>query len=219
MSRILALGVLCVVAVAACGGDDDQVIGHENPERAVVSWFESIDDGDASGASASVHDGSLALILAIENDLDAATTSTYLVEGIPDDVEQAYWESFAVGFTEFAARPISTLTVGQSEVFTAEGTTYARVPISGGPATESMVFTRQADNGSWEVDVVATLADGFSSLLADLYERLGSDDDAAVIRSAYADVVMPAMWAAMADGTFGDDFNRVALTLVGEISS
>ena len=219
MFRILPFVALCAVVLTACGGGTSDPSGHENPERAVVSWFESIDDGDASAATASVHDGSLALILAIENDLDTATTAAYLADGIPSDVEQSYWDSFADGFTEFASRPISSLTVGQSEVFTAEGTTYARVPVSGGPASESVVFTRQGEDGSWEVDVVATLADGFGSLLADLYERLGAGDDADTIRAAYTDVVMPAMWAAMADGAFGDEFNRIALTLVGEISS
>lgn len=219
MFRIVPFVALCAVVLAACGGDSGDSSGHENPERAVVSWFESIDGGDAAAATASVHDGSLALILAIENDLDTATTAAYLVDGIPIDVEQSYWDSFADGFTEFASRPVSSLTVGQSEVFTAEGTTYARVPISSGPASDSVVFTRQGEDGSWEVDVVATLADGFGSLLADLYDRLGVGDDADTIRDAYADVVVPAMWAAMADGAFGDDFNRVALTLVGEISS
>ena len=219
MFRILLFATLCSVVLAACGGDSGEPSGHENPERAVVSWFESIDDGDAPAATASVHDGSLALILAIENDLDTATTAAYLVDGIPIDVERSYWDSFADGFTEFASRPISSLTVGESEIFAAEGTTYARVPISSGPASQSVVFTRQGEDGSWEVDVVATLADGFSSLLADLYNRLGAGDDADTIRAAYGDVVVPAMWAAMADGAFGDDFNRVALTLVGEISS
>ena len=219
MFRILLFAALCSVVLAACGGDSGEPSGHENPERAVVSWFESIDDGDAPAATASVHDGSLALILAIENDLDTATTAAYLVDGIPIDVERSYWDSFADGFTEFASRPISSLTVGESEIFAAEGTTYARVPISSGPASQSVVFTRQGEDGSWEVDVVATLADGFSSLLADLYNRLGAGDDADTIRAAYGDVVVPAMWAAMADGAFGDDFNRVALTLVGEISS
>ena len=219
MFRILPFVAVCAVVLAACGGDSGDPSGHENPERAVVSWFESIDDGDAPAATASVHDGSLALILAIENDLDTATTAAYLVDGIPTGVEQSYWDSFANGFTEFASRPISSLTVGQSEVFTAEGTTYARVPISSGPASESVVFTRQDEDGSWEVDVVATLADGFGSLMADLYERLGAGEGADTVRTAYADVVLPAMWAAMADGAFGDEFNRVALTLVGEISS
>lgn len=219
MFRILLFVALCAVILAACGADSGEPAGHENPERAVVSWFESIDDGDAPAATASVHDGSLALILAIENDLDTATTAAYLVDGIPTDVEQSYWDSFADGFTEFASRPISSLTVGESGVFTAEGTTYARVPISSGPASQSVVFTRQGEDGSWEVDVVATLADGFGSLLADLYNRLGAGDDADTIRAAYGDIVVPAMWAAMADGAFGDEFNRVALTLVGEISS
>ena len=76
---------------------------------------------------------------------------------------------------------------------------------------------RQTEDGGWEVDLVATLADGFSTLLADQYEGLGSTEDSATIRAAYAETVMPALWAAMSEGSFGDDFSRVALTLVASI--
>jgi len=212
------LCALCVaVFSAACSSSPSEPSGHENPERAVVSWFEAIDAGDAGVATASVHDGSLAVILSIENDYDEVTTAAYLEDGVPADVQAAYWTSFAEGFTEFASRPISSLTVGQSEMFTAEGTEFARVPISGGPSAGSVVYTRMQEDGSWEVDLIATLGDGFATLLTDTYQDLTETEAGDQIRVAYVDVVAPGIWAAITDSSYGDDFNRVALTLVGQI--
>lgn len=216
MPRVLLAVLACALLLVACGGSDDGA-GHETPERAVVAWFAAIDAVDAAAASGSVDDEGLALILAIENDIDSETLAGYLQDGVPIGVQDTYWASFAEGFSAFAARPISTLTVGESTTFTAEGRKYAAVTIAGGPSAESMVFARQRTDGTWEVDVVATLADGFASLLADLYDGLDASDEAVRIRQAYTDTVVPAMWAAMTDGTFGDDFNRVALTLVGAV--
>lgn len=217
MFRTLILTICVALVVAACSSDSSEPSGHDNPERAVVSWFEAIDAGDADVATASVHDGSLAVILSIENDYDEETTAAYLQEGVPADVQAAYWRSFAEGFTEFAARPISSLTVGQSEAFSAEGAEFARVPISGGPSAGSVVYTRMQDDGSWEVDLIATLGDGFATLLADTYQNLSETEPGDQIRVAYVDVVAPGMWAAITDSSFGDEFNRVALTLVGQI--
>lgn len=214
----LALALLaCVALLGSCSGSAETTGGHETPEQAVVAWFDAIDAGGAQAASDAVHDGSLALILAIENDLDAATTAAYLTDGVPLGVQDGYWSSFADGFSAFAARPISTLTVGESEPLSVEGVEYAMVPISSGPAARSIVFTRQRSDGAWEVDLVATLADGFATLMVDLYDGLDGSEDAATIRAAYTDTVVPAMWAAMSGGEFGDDFNRVALTLVGAV--
>lgn len=219
MSRTLLLLLACALALAACSTDGADASGHETPERAVVAWFEAIDAGDAQAASDAVHDGSLALILAIENDLDTETTAAYLDEGVPLAVQRGYWDSFAEGFSAFASRPISTLTVGEGAAFEVEGAVYATVAIASGPGAESIVFTRQRDDGSWEVDVVATLADGFATLLADHHDALDGTESAAAVRAAYTDVVVPAMWAAMTEGTFGDEFNRVALTLVGDVDA
>lgn len=212
------LPALCAVLVAsACSAGSEEVSGHDNPERAVVAWFEAVDAGDAAVATQSVHDGSLAVILSIENDIDEVTTAAYLNDGVPMDVQTAYWASFAKGFAEFASRPMSTLTVGQSEIFTAGGNEFARVPISGGPSAESVVYTRMREDGSWEVDLIATLGDGFGTLLASTFQGLTETEEADRIRVAYVDIVAPGVWAAITDGAFGDDFNRVALALVGQI--
>lgn len=217
MSKVFLIALCIAVVGSACSSGSSEPSGHENPERAVVSWFEAIDAGDAASATASVHDGSLAVILSIENDSDEETTAGYLEDGVPADVQFAYWTSFSEGFTEFASRPISSLTVGQSETFTAEGTEFAKVPISGGPSAGSVVYTRMQEDGSWEVDLIATLGDGFATLLADTYQGLTETEDGDRIRVAYVDVVAPGIWAAITDSSYGDEFNRVALALVGQI--
>lgn len=217
MSKTLLLALCVAIVGAACSSGSSEPAGHENPERAVVSWFEAIDAGNAAVATSSVHDGSLAVILSIENDYDESTTAAYLADGVPADVQAAYWESFAKGFSEFASRPISSLTVGQSETFTAEGVEFARVPISGGLSAGSVVYTRMQEDGSWEVDLIATLGDGFATLLTDNYQNLEETEAGDQIRVAYVDVVAPGIWAAITDSSYGDDFNRVALTLVGQI--
>ncbi len=65
--------------------------------------------------------------------------------------------------------------------------------------------------------MVATLGDGFSKLLLDEYELLGASENDTRIRLAYAEVVAPSMWAALAGGEFGDEFARTALTLIDRI--
>ncbi len=211
--------LLCVIAcvAASCSSGEPELTGYENPERAVVSWFEAIDAGDTAQATRAVDEDTLAIILSIENDLDDATTARFLTEGIPLGTQASYWASFADGFNEFASRTISTITVGEAKEFEAEGMTFARVPISGGPSAQSVVYARMREDGTWQVDMIATLADGFASLLSSNFGRLSNTEDGAVIAGAYTTVVAPGLWAAVSDGQFGDDFNRVALALLGDI--
>jgi len=215
--RYVLLAVSVSLVAAACSSSEPAPVGHDTPERAVVSWFEAIDSGDIEAASASIDHDSLALILGIENSLPIESTVAYLTEGVPVDVQSSYWESFADGFREFASRPISTLTVGQANIFESEGEQFAVVPISGGSASGSVVIARLRGDGSWEVDMVATLGDGFVTLLQSAFDGLPQGEEGDAVRAAYADTVVPSMWAAMADGTFGEDFARSALALIERI--
>lgn len=210
--------VLIAVAVAACSAAPSEPDGHENPERAVVAWFEAIDNGDAVGASGATHAETLALILGIENGLDVGTVAAYLEDGVPLEVQATYWSSFADGFVEFASKPISTLTVGESERFMSEGLEFASVPVSGGLGSGSMVIARMRGDGLWEVDLVASLGDGFVQLLAGQFDDLPETEDGDRVRLAYADTVVPSLWAAMTDGSFGDDFTRTALAIIDSVS-
>jgi hypothetical protein len=187
------------------------------PEGAVVSWIEAVDAGDTASASAAIHPESLAIILGIENGISSDDMAAYLTSGVPMTLQKSYWDSFSDGFTEFAEKPLSSLAVGEAEEFVSEGETFASVPVTSGPVSKSVVIVRQRSDQTWEVDMVASLGDGFSKLLLDRYEQLGSDESAGRIRLAYAEVVEPSLWAAIADGSFGDAFTRTALTLIDRI--
>ena len=219
MVRILSLTAAVLVFVAACSSSEPAATGHDTPERAVVAWFEAIDAGDVETASDSILPDSLALILGIENSLSADTTAQYLNEGVPFELQTGYWRSFAEGFSDFASRPVSTLTVGQATQFTSEGVEFASVPISSGPTTASVVITRILDDGSWVVDMVASLGDGFANLLLRTYESLPDGGSGDVVRTAYTQTVVPSLWAAMADGSFGEDFARSALAVIDAVES
>jgi len=217
--RTYTLLLVVSIVAAACSAAEPVPTGHDTPERAVVAWFEAVDAGDAEAASRAVHPKSLALILGIENALSLETTVAYLTDGVPIDVQDGYWRSFSEGFTDFSSRPISTLTVGQASLFTSEGEEFASIPISGGPAADSIVITRMRQDGSWEVDMVASLGDGFANLLLSAYNGLPEGEAGDIVRNAYAETVVPSLWAAMADGSFGEDFARSALALIDRVES
>jgi hypothetical protein len=219
MARILALAAAVALIAVACSSSETTPTGHDTPERAVVAWFEAIDAGDATTASESIHPDSLALILGIENALPVDVTAQYLTDGVPLELQVGYWRSFAEGFADFASRPVSTLTFGKATPFTSEGIEFASVPISSGPATESVVIARMREDGSWEVDMVASLGDGFANLLLAAFENLPEGTDADIVRAAFNDTVVPSLWAAMADGSFGEDFARSALAVIDTVTS
>ena len=213
LKKVLPLLVLAVVA-AGCSDASSEPVGHENPEAAVVAWFKAVDGSDTVTTSGAIHAESLALILGIENDLAPDVVAEYLDSGVPLDVQASYWSSFSSGFAEFSSRPISTLTVGESERFAAEGIEFASVPVGGGASGRSVVITRMTADGTWQVDLVATLGDGFTQLLSSEYDALPAGEAGDRVRLGYATVVVPSLWAAMTDGSFGDDFTRSALALI-----
>lgn len=216
---VKALPLIAIVVLAsACSADPVVVAGHETPETAVVVWFESVDAGRPETASNATYDQSLALILGLENGLDAVTVASYLDEGVPIAVQASYWASFSEGFVEFSSRPLSTLTVGESVVYSSEGVEFATVPIAIGGQGGSVVITRMTQEGAWVVDLVASLGDGFAKLLASNYGEIPVGESGDRIRLAYTQAVVPALWAAMASETFGDDFTRTALAIIETVS-
>ncbi len=218
MRKRLLIGFVAVTMVAtACSSSGNQGTLPSTPEGVVVTWFDAVDAGDVDAAAASVHPESLALIFGIENSVSHEQLAEYLTNSLPKPLQETYWESFGRGFTEFADKPLSTLIVGEGDRYIAEGEEFASVPISGGAGADSVVITRRTGDGTWQIDMVATLADGFSTLLLDLFDELDASEASSRIRQAYAEVVAPALWAAMVDGSFGDSFAVTALTILDHI--
>lgn len=210
MKTLVALILSLAMAVTACGASEEDP--ESSPPAIVAGWAEAVEARDFEAATSAVFEPSMILVLASENNLPAAETATMLSEGITPAVAAAYWSSFRDGFDAFAGRPISTLNVGASEEVEAGGVRWAVVTVRAQEDATAPVFTR--DDGGWLVDLVATLAPGFIEPLDAYLESLPSDTDGDAVRQAYADVVVPAMWAAIEAGGHDDDFARRALGLI-----
>jgi ketosteroid isomerase-like protein len=214
MRPILAMVLALALAATACGASD------ENPESSapaiVAGWAEAVQAHDFEAATDAVFEPSMVLVLAAENDLPAAETATMLTDGVTPAVAAAYWSSFRDGFGAFAGQPISNLNVGASTEVEAGGADWSVVAVTAQDDATAAVFTQDADG--WKVDLVATLANGFVEPLSTYLASLPDDDDGDAIRTAYVDVVVPAMWAAIEVGGHGDDFARRAVALIDVVN-
>lgn len=218
--RLLSLFASVALVAVACGGDaDTEPAAAAVPSEAVARWFEAVDAGDVRALDAVVIDGSLAFVLALENRFEVAQTAALVDDGVPDDVAATYWESFANGFSEFSGRPVGTLTVGDYREFESEGETFAAVSVRGTTDRGAIVFTRKLEDGTWAVDLVATLSPGFVGLLRRNLEELPQGEDADRVRLAYRTVIAPSIWAALSAGEFDDAFARDALNLLEAIDA
>ena len=211
MRRFFALLIGLAVVASSCSGEGDPE-AFADPATVVASWLETVDSGDVAGAEASSVHGSVALVLALENDLPPDQAVALIEEGIPLDLSATYWSLFRRDFAEFAGRPMSSLTVGDFREFEAEGVRYAAVTVRGG--AESEVLTRWNEERGWGVDLVATLAPGMVGLIRRGYESLPDSDAGRAMRSAYLEVVGPAIWAALTVDSDRDEFAREALALL-----
>ncbi len=215
MKTLVPLALALVLAATACGASEEDP--QSSPPAIVAGWAEAVEGRDFEAATAAVFEPSMVIVLAAENNLPVADTAAMLSDGVTPAVAAAYWSSFRDGFDAFAGRPISTLNVGASEEVEAGDVRWAVVTVRAQEDASAPVFTR--DDGSWLVDLVATLASGFIEPLDTYLESLPNDADGDEVRRAYVDVVVPALWAAIEAGGHDDDFARRALALIEAVSS
>jgi hypothetical protein len=215
MKTLVPLALALVLAATACGASEEDP--ESSPPAIVAGWAEAVEGREFEAATATVFEPSMVIVLAAENNLPAADTAAMLSDGVTPAVAAAYWSSFRDGFDAFAGRPISTLNVGASEEVEAGDVRWAVVTVRAQEEASAPVFTR--DDGTWLVDLVATLASGFIEPLDAYLESLPDDADGDEVRRAYVDVVVPALWAAIEAGGHDDDFARRALALIEAASS
>jgi hypothetical protein len=209
------LVVAFAIALAACSSADSAVI--DTAPVVVEDWLVAVDDSEFEAATARTYEPAMAIVIALENDLTTAETASFLTEGIPASVSAAYWTSFQDGFDSFAGYPLSDLDVGGSEEIFAEGVQFAAVAVTDPAEGDGTIFTR--DDRDRQVDLVATLAPGFVDPLIRTYSELPVGSDGDVVRAAYEQTVVPAMWAAISSGQYDDEFTRRALALIGSVTT
>lgn len=215
MKTVIPLLLALVVAATGCGASEENP--ESSPPAIVAGWAEAVEVRDFDAATEAVYEPSMVIVLAAENNLPASETAAMLSDGVPPAVAAAYWSSFRDGFDAFAGRPISTLNVGSSEELDAGDVRWAVVAVSAQEDASAPVYTR--DDGGWLVELVATLAPGFIEPLDAYLKSLPDDADGDIVRQAYIDVVVPALWAAIEAGGHDDDFTRRALALIEAATS
>lgn len=188
----------------------------DSPPVVVGDWLVSVGGSEFDTASEKTFQPALAIVIAVENDLSTGQTAAFLTEGIPASVSAAYWSSFQEGFGAFAGYPLSALDVGGSEEIFTEGVRFAAVEVTDPEDGGGIIFTR--DDPARQIDLVATLASGFVDPLRRTYDLLPGTEEGDIVRVAYRDTVVPAMWAAISSGQYDDDFTRQALALIDAVA-
>ncbi len=180
-SRSLAGAAALLVALAGGCGDDApaptsappaSVAGEPTPAAAAAAWFAAVGEGRAADASALLVDDQLALLLAIENGLDAVELHGLLQSEVPEEAQQQYWDTFATGFAEFAGDAIENLEPGAVDEFVVDGRRFASVRVGLAPGAGSTGFMTADVGGRWRVDLLATLAPALGSQLRSLVTGL-----------------------------------------------
>lgn len=172
-----ALAVALTVITVACGGATDETTvpsGPSFPSVAVDEWLDALVGGDAVEASARVEPIGVSLILGIENDLSDDELAELLESGWTSELQRSFWSSFSADFAVFAGGPLDELVVGRHTDLATPSGRFALVRIEQGAGGGSVV-TRAAPDGTWAVDLLATLGGAFAPLL---FERLTDVDPA-----------------------------------------
>ncbi len=211
--RSLLIVHIAAVFAAGCSPGGSVI---ESPPVVVGDWLVSVGSSEFETATEKTFEPALAIVIAVENDLSTGQTATFLTEGIPASVSAAYWSSFQEGFGAFAGYPLSALDVGGSEEIFTEGVRFAAVEVTDPEDGGGIIFTR--DDPARQIDLVATLASGFVDPLRRTYDLLPGNEEGDIVRVAYRDTVVPAMWAAISSGQYDDDFTRQALALIDAVA-
>jgi len=198
--RRIATFVLLAAMVAACSGggevDTTVAVTATDPVAAVRQWIDALAAARYVEALALVEPAGLAVVVAVENSLDPDQLATLLADGIPTDLAASYWSSFIESFAAFRKLPLGSVTEGEATEFDIEGVTFAAVTIEAGEGSGE-VIARRRDDGTWRVDMAATVGPGLSSTIADdLPAGLeGSGGD--TVAAAYETAVVPGLSAAL----------------------
>ncbi len=191
MRRGAALLLAGLLAAGGCsgGGADTTTttaappIGAPSPLAAVEAWVDGLVTGDTAAVAALVSDDQLAILIAIDNGLDGTATAQLVRGGISDELRLGYWDSFREGFAEFGDAPLDDLSLGEVVRFEAPGGVYAAVEAGFSTRIGSTeIIAREAADGTWQVDLLATIGASLVRPLRTMLAEMPSGDDGLIVR-------------------------------------
>jgi len=194
--RILTAAVTLTL-VASCGGSAAPTTTEPPtfPSIVVDRWLEALVAGDYGAAAANVEPVGASIVVAIENGFSDQELAELLESGWTEALTDSFWSSFANEFGLFSGAPLDAIGVGRhSELDVGEGT-YARVGIEV-DGESGWILARLSDDGVWQVDLLATLAGAFVSLVFDRVAALGDSPAASLIATKITDAALGSLEAA-----------------------
>lgn len=196
--------VLLAAVLTACSGGTATTtttaparVGAGSPTEAVQRWIDGLVAGDATAVANLVADDQLAVLVAVDNQLTGAATAQLVRAGITDDVRRGYWASFAEGFSEFAGAPLSDLAIGAVEQFSVAEGEFAAVEVAFTTRIGSTeIIAARAADGSWLIDVLATIGPSLVRPLRSILVDLPSGEDGLIVKGLLQSA-LPSLLAAL----------------------
>ncbi len=200
MRRIVTF-VLLAAMVAACSGEGEAdttvAATATDPVAAVQLWVDALAAARFAEVAALVEPAGFAVVVAAENGLGADQLATLLDGGVPADLAASYWSSFVDSFAAFRGLPLSSVAVVEATGVAIDGANFAAVTIESGEGSGE-VIARGREDGTWRVDLAATVGPGLASSIADDLPAALESSGADTIASAYEAAVVPGLSAALA---------------------
>lgn len=198
--RFTVAFALATTAMAGCGqesGDPTTTVASP-PDAVVREWLDAVDSGDVETLRGVVAGESLAFVVGIESRLDTDEVVALVDAGFPDAVVARYWTSFAESFAAIDGTDVAELEVGSVDEFEVGGARFAAVTVGTGERSTDVLVRRDPD-GTWRVDMLATVGGGLTVQLADIASQATADR----VRTLFEQWVLPGLEAAARNDTEG----------------
>lgn len=190
MKSPIIVALVFVLALGACGSADEGTTTTsaepielpERPELAVDQMVAALMLGDVAAIRSLTSDTQLAIIVALEGG-GTVEMAAMLARGVPDEVADNFWTSFADGFPELVGEPIEDMEFGTSIPSQVQGIDYVSFPVAFGSATAGTEWFVRSTEMGWQIDLLATFGGPFAASLEALARRTTDPDVLAVIRN------------------------------------
>ena len=189
---VFVLGMM-LVAVAACttppppeSTTTTTLGGAASPEESLTDLFEAIVAGNYEDTALVTFEDQLVLLVSLEG-FEIAETAGMLSGGLPPQVRDNFWESFASSFPAFAEEDLASVLIGGGEEFSVEGKGFATVAVALRQSEGSGDWIARRDTqGRWRLDLFATFGPSFATPFRDWLAEIGSGPDADAAKEALA---------------------------------